>query len=108
MFTERELAERGISQEKRHQWLDHKDDLANLQLLQGLPNQEKSDQEFEAWVRDEHPTPQDLEHYRKNHLIPDVDLSFENYPVFLQAREEMIKKRLREILTVKETLMERK
>jgi hypothetical protein len=108
MFTERELAERGIPQEKRHQWLDHKDDLANLQLLQGLPNQEKSDQEFEAWVKDEHPTPQDLEHYRKNHLIPDVDLSFENYPVFLQAREEMIKERLREILTVKETLMERK
>jgi hypothetical protein len=105
MFTERELAKSGIPAEERLKWLDHKDDLANLQLLQGLPNQEKSDQEFEAWIQDEHPTPQDLEHYRKNHLIPDIDLAFKNFPAFLRARDELIKEKLRDILTVKETLV---
>lgn len=104
MFSKNKLIERGISEEKWHLWLDHKDDLANLQLLQGLPNQEKSDQAFEAWVQDQYPTPQNLEHYKKHHLIPDMDLSFDNFPVFMKKREEKIKNKLREILTIQEPI----
>lgn len=104
MFSEKELAKRGIPPEDWHMWLDHKDDLGNLQLLQGLPNQEKSDKAFEDWVMNINPTPQDLDHYIKSHLIPDVDLSFENFPDFLKERENLIKKELEDILTIHETV----
>jgi hypothetical protein len=104
MFTEKELSKRGIHRERWDQWFDYRDSLANLQLLQGLPNQEKSDREFEAWIQDAHPRPNDLITYRQLHLIPKVDLTFENFPAFIQAREEMIKQRLRETLSLKEDL----
>lgn len=104
MFSDTELNERGIPEDEWHLWKDQKDDLSNLQLLQGLPNQEKSDQAFEAWIQDQHPTPHDLEHYQKHHMIPDMDLSFENFPAFVKKREEKIKDKLRELLTIQETL----
>lgn len=101
MFDEKELVKWGISLEEREHWQDHKDALANLQLLQGLPNQEKSDQEFEAWLQDTHPTPSDLTAYRQLHLIPDVDLSFDKFPQFVKTREALIKESLRELLEIK-------
>jgi hypothetical protein len=100
MFTNKELAKRGIAQDKWHLWLDHVDDLANLQLLQGLPNQEKSDKEFETWLQSSNTTRPELANYYDNHIIPDVDLSFENFPEFLAAREKMIMERLAELLEV--------
>ena len=86
MFKKKELEQRGIPPERWHLWLDHVNDLANLQLLQGPVNQVKADQEFEPWLIGECPTPQELTFYRERHLIPDVDLSFENFPQFLEAR----------------------
>lgn len=102
MFDEKELVQWGIALEEKERWLDYKDALANLQLLQGLPNQEKSDQEFEAWLQDTHPKPADLTSYRQLHLIPDVALSFDRFPEFVKARELLIKERLREILEIKQ------
>jgi len=100
LFNERELKRRGIPEDRWPQFLDHVNDLANLQLLQGLPNQEKSDQEFEAWLSEEAPQPAALQTYRENHLIPDVDLSFENFPTFLAEREKLLAKRLAKLLNV--------
>ena len=101
MFGKKELRERGIPSERWDLWLDHADDLANLQLLQGAVNQAKSDQEFEAWVRGECPTPNDLATYRELHMIPDIDLSFESFPEFLEAREKLLGQRLGGLLGVR-------
>ncbi len=84
MFTERELEKRGIPHAEWGRWLDYKDVMANLQLLQGLPNQEKSDKEFEAWLQEINPAPADLADYRQSHMIPEGDLSFNNFPNFLK------------------------
>ena len=100
MFTEKELESRGIPREEWHRWLDHANDLANLQLLQGIANQEKSDKEFEAWLQSSQQTPLEMESYCKLHLIPETDLSFENFPSFLEAREQVIKERLASLLEV--------
>jgi hypothetical protein len=101
MFKKRELEQRGIPSEQWPRWLDHVNDLANLQLLQGRENREKADQEFEPWLRGECPDPKQLASYRKNHLIPDVDLSFENFPQFLEAREKLVRERLANLLGVR-------
>lgn len=94
LFTEKELATRGIPRERWTLWLEHFNDLANLQLLQGLPNEEKSDKEFEEWLALTAPQPGQLGTYRELHLIPDMELSFENFPEFLAAREQLMSARL--------------
>ena len=100
MFTRRELEHRGIPPDRWHLWLDHVNDLANLQLLQGAANVIKSDQEFEAWLKGECPTPNDLKSYCDLHMIPDIELSFEKFPEFLEARDKLLRKTLAELFDV--------
>ena len=100
MFTEKELEKRGIPHDQWHRWLDHVNDLANLQLLQGIANQEKADKEFEAWLQSSQQTPLEMTSYCDLHIIPDVDLSFEKFPNFLEAREQVIKERLVSLLEI--------
>lgn len=106
MFDEESLQALGIPRERWPEWLDHKDDLANLQLLQGLVNQEKSDKDFEAWLVNREREPQGLAHYRHMHYIPDGDLDFASFPEFLAARRELLRQRLREILQPEATIAE--
>lgn len=98
MFREKNLLLNGIPEEQWEFYKENANSLANLQLLQGLPNQEKSDQAFEDWLRGESETPTDLEVYRERHLIPDVDLSFDNFDTFVRAREQLILEHLADIL----------
>jgi len=86
---------------KAEAWLEHKDDLANLQLLQGRLNQNKSDKEFEAWLKESNPKPDDLEQYKHLHLIPDCELTFKRFPEFLAKRTGIIKRKLEELLCTK-------
>lgn len=98
MFREKNLLLEGIPEEQWEFYQENADNLANLQLLQGLPNQEKSDQAFEEWLLGQSDTPEDLDHYRRLHLIPDVKLSFDNFDVFIRAREQLIMGRLTDLL----------
>ena len=101
MFNAKELQKRDIPKERWSEWLDHYNDIGNLQLLPGSENIIKSDQEFEKWLKNECPTPSDLISYKELHLIPEVDLSFEKFPEFLAARSKVMRNRLAEILNVK-------
>lgn len=100
MFNKRELRSRGIPAERWHLWLDQVNNLANMQLLQGSVNMSKSDQEFESWIKGECPSPPALYEYRQLHLIPDVDLSFEKFPEFIEARMKLLRLRLADMLNV--------
>jgi hypothetical protein len=100
MFSDKNLLLQGIPEEQWEFYKESSDNLANLQLLQGLPNQEKSDQDFEEWLQGQNDTLDDLEVYRRLHLIPDVDLSFENFDGFVKAREHLILERLADLLGV--------
>jgi len=97
-FRETNLLRNGIPEEKWEFYKENVNSLANLQLLQGLPNQEKSDKAFGEWLRGQSDKRTDLEVYKERHLIPDVDLSFHNFDTFVRAREQLILERLVEIL----------
>lgn len=101
MFNKRELRQRGIPEENWSLWLDQVDSIANLQLLQGSVNMSKSDQEFEAWIQGQFGTPAALAHYREQHFIPDIELSFENFPNFLEARAKVMRASLAILLEVR-------
>lgn len=100
MFKPKILRKNGISKQERNRWLDHKDDLGNLQLLQGKVNQNKADQDFEAWLQELQPEPVGLDAYKKQHMIPEVDLSFTKFPEFLEARIQILRQKLKDLLGV--------
>lgn len=106
MFTSERLQQLGIPSERQPEWLDHKNDLANLQLLQGLVNQEKSDKDFEAWLSGREQAPEGLAHYRDMHMIPDVSLDFADFPAFLKGRRDLMRERLRAILQPEQAVTE--
>ena len=59
-------------------------------MLEATPNEEKNNKDFDEWLKEAFPNPDQLRAYKEKHYIPDVDLSFDNFEVFLGAREELI------------------
>lgn len=106
MFTVERLRQLDIPPERWPEWLDHKDDLANLQLLQGLVNEEKSDKDFEAWLLYRERKPENLAHYCDMHMIPSGSLEFAEFPAFLAARRDLLRQRLRDVLQPEQAIVE--
>jgi len=77
------------------------DGLPNLQLLEGIPNQEKSDSEFEGWLKKTCAGKTARADFCAKHFIPDSDLSLENFQEFFKDRKTLLKEKLAEILQVK-------
>lgn len=101
MFTMKEMKKRNIPEDKWPFWLEHYNDLANLQLLQGPVNIAKSDEAFETWIGKECPTSDKLAAYKDLHFIPNVSLKFEDFPTFLEEREKLLRVKLANVLDVR-------
>jgi hypothetical protein len=103
LFTRKRLEKHGISAEDIEFYLDNYNYLANLQLLEGVPNQEKSGKEFDIWIKEKYPNKMDRKAYMERHYIPDIDLTLENFRQFIEEREKLIvaafKKLLRQKIT---------
>ena len=63
--------------------------IGNLQLLEALPNIEKSNMDFDIWLNKTIPSSA-LNEYKKKHYIPNVDLNFTNFDIFIEKREELL------------------
>lgn len=96
MFKEKYLRESNIPENSWAEYQLLRDGLSNLQLLQGKMNQSKSDQDFETWLHNiEADEPLALNAYKTQHMIPDVNLSFHNFPQFFEERTKIIKHEFR-------------
>jgi len=92
------LRKKGIPEDQIQFYLDNYDYIGNLQLLEGVPNQEKSDAEFDTWLSKEYPKPQDKSDYMKKHYIPNVALTLDNFQKFFEEREELLFNKFKSIL----------
>ena len=90
LFTQRKLEKAGISADKIPFYLENHNNMANLQLLEGVMNQEKSAQDFKTWLAEKYPDPVARNAYMERHYIPDIDLSLENFEEFVVKRREML------------------
>lgn len=72
------------------------DSLPNLQLLDANENMSKNDTNLKEWV--DKNCGDDKEKFLKDHLIPNVDLSLENFNEFYEKRKEILINKLKEIL----------
>lgn len=97
LFKREILQARGIAEAEIEFYLSKCDCLANLQLLEGTLNLEKSGMDFNEWLdrMDEN----DRKEYKKTHDIPpDIDLSLGNFREFIEKREKLLFSKLRELL----------
>jgi len=98
-FRISELRKRNIPESEQNFYLENYNYLGNLQLLEGLPNEEKSSKDFVEWLEETYHNEEDRKNYMKKNFIPkNIDLSFDNFKQFFEEREKLILQKLKEIL----------
>jgi hypothetical protein len=98
-FKKGSLVKKGIDNQKHEFYMSNFNSLANLQLLEGLPNLEKSDMDFKDWLMKTFSDDQERKDYMKKNYIPDnIDLSFDNFEEFLKERQTLMKREFENVL----------
>jgi len=94
----RELRKFGITGEDASFYSDNKDRIPNLQLLDGIENEEKSSKKFQEWLESEY-TGDAKNEFMTKHFIPkNIDLRHENFIEFYDERSKLLKEYLRKNL----------
>jgi hypothetical protein len=80
----------------RTAWFSQKDRLGNLCLLMGSENIGKQDMALDDWLATRDAS------FLKRHLIPDDKAlwTFDHFPDFMKAREELIRTRLKSLFDI--------
>ncbi|MFL5655388.1 MAG: DUF262 domain-containing protein, partial [Ktedonobacteraceae bacterium] len=96
LFKTKHMNSVDLSPERQKRYIELMNRVGNLELLLPSENLEKSSQDFEYWL-----VTHDCS-FRKRHLIPDNDdlLSFDKFEEFINAREELIRQRLKTIVAL--------
>jgi uncharacterized protein with ParB-like and HNH nuclease domain len=98
LFKRKNLTSKGIPDDKAEEFTILVDYLANLQLMEGMPNIEKSNKDFKEWISQKYPNPQARKDYMEKNYIPDVELSLENFDVFFEERTKLMTEKFKELL----------
>lgn len=76
-------------------YIGKENNIFNLQLLEGVLNEEKKDKDPEAWINQQYPTPDGRAKYLEDNYIPsDFVLDWDKLEDFESKRKELITKRL--------------
>ena len=94
-FTKTSLLKKGIAQDKVEEYMNHVNDISNLQLLAAIPNIEKQDKDFEEWFAEICPTDTDKIQYRKINYLPDMQYGYDEFLQFVSDRRKKIKNQLK-------------
>lgn len=100
LFTRKELLKLGIAEDELDTYMEKVNSLGNLQLLEGIPNIEKSNKPFIEWVQEAFLTEKERQDYAEKHYIPQVDFDMKAFPKFVEQRENILVEAFKEILKV--------
>lgn len=96
-FSTKALIARGIPEEQAKWSSEHIDDLANLTVVEGWENVEKSDKALEDWLAGR-PADQLPSILARHRIPPEVSLAEPDFPTFLAARRTILSDYLGELL----------
>jgi len=96
LFTRKGLQKPGIAEADIEFYRGKCICLANLQLLEGTLNLEKSGMDCKKWL--DRMDEKARTAYKERHYIPDVDLSLGNFREFIEKREQLLFSKLKELL----------
>jgi hypothetical protein len=97
-FTTGELEKRGLTYPDIFVLTSQSNKLANLQLLPGVCNKEKSKKPLGDWIQKTYRDARSAAAYRQENFIPDVPLGTKDFPAFYTARRELLREQLRRIV----------
>ena len=97
-FTERRLKDACVPDEKVAAFRERKDRLANLQLLQGAANTEKSAKMPADWLSQRYADDTSRPEYEERHLLRHMPDSMSDFDTFYDARRERLKKSIKQLL----------
>lgn len=83
--------------ENIHDWNTY-NSILNLEMLDANENESKNAKPLEQWVNEE-TKGIDRHTFLSNHLIPDVDLSIDNFTLFIEARKHLLIKKLQDLFS---------
>lgn len=98
LFKLNSLRKLGIPEEDIQKYIDRLNYMGNLQLLEDIPNIEKQNRNFADWLQETCPSETERSEYKQKHLIPEGDLSLENFLEFFDQREKLLIDRFKKIL----------
>jgi hypothetical protein len=94
-----DLAAINVPPQDHHHWHVLRDQLPNLQLLQGRDNRSKQDKKFEEWLESFRPDQQQRTRYLDENDIPvDASLDFADFLTLFEKRKDLLRKKLVSIL----------
>ena len=100
MFSPGRLQKSGIPDDKIVFYRDNFNYLANLQLLEGTPNREKSDMPFDQWLDETYPsgTSGRTAYMQTNYIPSDSGLRFEDFKEFIEKRKSLMSEAFRRLI----------
>ncbi len=99
-FTRTRLRRAGIAEEQIDRFLDRRDGLGNLQLLEGTPNEEKSSRPPAEWLREHYPTPDARASWQERNYVSTVPEGLSGFLDFYDERRSRMKAQLANLLKV--------
>lgn len=97
-FTKVFLREQGVPEDALDWYIGTVNDISNLQLLAAQLNEEKLAINFNDWFNAQYQTESDKYQYRSLNYLPEIDYTYENYPLFIEERKKLLKTQLRKVL----------
>ena len=97
-FTRHKLMSAGVSDDKVDDFIQRCNGLANLQLLHGVKNIEKSAKMPDEWLKEVNPDFKSRQQYRDNHLLGEIPETMSEFDTFYNARRERIKAEIKRLL----------
>lgn len=88
--------ELSVEDKEKYKWEDY-DSICNLQLLDANENASKNDSDLIDWVN-KNATEEIRQKFLERHLIPDVDLSIQNFGEFFEERKKLLISKLKKLL----------
>lgn len=97
-FTKPKLRKAGLSEDEVDSYLDTRDGLANLQLLDGAANLEKQAKLPAAWLDGMYADADSRANYCDKHLLGEVPESLTEFGMFYERRREALRARVAALL----------
>jgi hypothetical protein len=103
LFTEAKLKKHGIPQKRWEEWQEKKDQLPNLQLMEGRENESKNKTPFKQWLHGTDANGNsnviDIDKFKKDNYLPDgISLEFRYFEGFFETRKNLLRKEIKKVL----------
>ena len=101
LFTRGKLLKAGVEEDKIDAFIQRVNRIGNIQLLEAIPNIEKSACPFDLWIKEKYSTQPEIDAYKEKHFITKTSpIGFLDFLDFFERRENVIKEELSILLNV--------